>query len=138
MFSDPDSTRDDRYSIWNAIELYVGLLAASLPALRPLFKSMLDLRTRATSSSNAQRHKYYMQEDAIGMNSLPGQTRGSKYNVRVTTRSQPTKSVLGRSSHNTQSEEDFASKGDADSLDDILPMQGRGKGITKTVNISVT
>ncbi|PVH82004.1 hypothetical protein DL98DRAFT_514370 [Cadophora sp. DSE1049] len=139
VFSDLDNTRDDKYTIWNAIELYVGLLAASLPALRPLFKSMLDLRTRATASSNAQRHKYYMQEDGIGMNSLPGQgTRGSKYNVRVTTRSQPTKSVLGRSTHDTQSEEDFASKGDADSLDDILPMQGRERGITKTVNISVT
>ncbi|KAH9207631.1 hypothetical protein DL95DRAFT_395890 [Leptodontidium sp. 2 PMI_412] len=139
VLKDPDSTRKDRYSIWNAIELYVGLLAASLPALRPLFKSMLDLRTRATASSNAQRHKYYMQEDGIGMNSLPGQgTRASKYNVRVTTRSQTTKQHFGRSTQNTQSEEDFASKGDADSLDDILPMQGREKGITKTVNVSVT
>ncbi|KAK0111525.1 hypothetical protein ONS95_001879 [Cadophora gregata] len=139
VLSNPDSTRDDKYSIWNAIELYVGLLAASLPALRPLFKTMLDLRTRATNSSNAQRHKYYMHEDAIGMNSLPGQgTRSSKYNVRVTTRNQPTRSALGRSTQNTQSEEDFASKGDADSLDDILPMQGRELGITKTVNISVT
>ncbi|KAH7317763.1 phosphatidylserine decarboxylase [Rhexocercosporidium sp. MPI-PUGE-AT-0058] len=139
VFENPDATRHDKYTIWNALELYVGLLAASLPALRPLFKSMLDLRTRATSSSNPQRHKYYMQEDGIGMNSLPGQgTRASKYNVKVTTRSQPSRNHLGRSTQNTQSEDDFTSKGDADSLDDILPMQGRQGGITKTVNVSVT
>lgn len=140
VFKDLDSTRDDKYAIWNALELYVGLLAASLPALRPLFKSILDLRTRATASSNAARHKYYMQDDAIGLNSLPvqGGTRASKYNVRVTTRSQQMKTHVGRSTQ--QSEEDFTCKGDADSLDDILPMQGKysEKGITKTVNISVT
>lgn len=79
-----------------------------------------------------------MQEEGIGLDSLPGQAskNGKGYNVKVTTRSQLGRSVQG--THSGQSEEDFASKGDADSLDDILPMQGRGeKGITKTVNISV-
>ena len=75
------------------------------------------------------RHKYYVQEDGIGMNSLSGK-RSSKYDVRVTTRSN-----LGRA----ESEEDFGiAKGDAESDENILPMQMHGRGITKTVNVSVT
>ena len=75
------------------------------------------------------RHKYYAQEEGIGMHSMPSKSGG--YGVSVTTRSQ-----LGRGA---ESEEDFASKGDgdADSLENILPLQG-SRGITKTVNVSVT
>lgn len=81
----------------------------------------------SSSGGVGVRHKYYMQEDGIGMNSLSGK-RTSKYDVRVTT-----KSNLGRA----ESEEDFA-KTDAESDENILPMQMNGQGITKTVNVSVT
>ena len=62
------------------------------------------------------------------MHSMPSKSGG--YGVSVTTRSQ-----MGRA----ESEEDFASKGDvdADSLENILPLQG-SRGITKTVNVSVS
>ena len=124
--------------MWNSIELYVGILAASLPALRPLFRSILEntrsLVTRRTGmNSSGQlgtvRHKYYAQEEGIGMHSMPSKSGG--YGVSVTTRSQ-----MGRGA---ESEEEFASKGDgdADSLENILPLQGN-RGITKTVNVSVT
>ncbi len=66
------------------------------------------------------------------MHSLPTGNKSGKYDVRVTTRSQ-----MGSGA---QSEEDFAASkgdGDADSLENILPLQG-SKGITKTVNVSVT
>jgi hypothetical protein len=79
------------------------------------------------------RHKYYVQEDGIGMNSLPGQVGKStnKYDVRITTRSQ------SRVRHSSEEElDDYATKADTDSAEDILPMQGRG--ITKTVNVTVT
>lgn len=65
------------------------------------------------------------------MHSMPTGNKSGKYDVRVTTRSQ-----LGSGA---QSEEDFAGKGDGDgdSLENILPLQG-SRGITKTVNVSIT
>jgi hypothetical protein len=80
------------------------------------------------------RHKYYMQNDAIEMHGLPSGNKSGKYDVRITTRSQ-----LGTGSASAaMSEEDAASKRDedGDSLENILPLQGRG--ITKTVDVSVT
>lgn len=37
LFRDPEPYVKDTYTIWNFIELYVGIIAASLPALKPLF-----------------------------------------------------------------------------------------------------
>ncbi|PMD25802.1 hypothetical protein NA56DRAFT_529236, partial [Hyaloscypha hepaticicola] len=42
VLSNPDMTFNDSYFVWNSIELYIGILAASLPALRPLFRSILE------------------------------------------------------------------------------------------------
>ena len=139
VLENPDSTRNDSYFVWNSIELYVGILAASLPSLRPLFRSILEntrslVTRRAGMGSSGQigtaRHKYYIQEEGIGMHSLPAGNKSGRYDVRVTTRSQ-----MGSGA---QSEEDFASKGDddGDSLENILPLQG-SRGITKTVNVSI-
>jgi hypothetical protein len=77
------------------------------------------------------RHKYYVQEEGIGLHSMPTGTKSGKYEVRITTRSQ-----MGSGA---QSEEDFAAKGDGDgdSLENILPLQG-SRGITKKVDVSVT
>ena len=75
-----------------------------------------------------------MQNDAIEMHGLPSGNKSGKYDVRITTRSQ-----LGTESASAaMSEEDAASKRDedGDSLENILPLQGRG--ITKTVDVSVT
>ena len=141
VLANPDSTRSDSYFVWNSIELYIGILAASLPSLRPLFRSILEntrsLVTRRTGMNSSgqmgtARHKYYVQEEGIGMHSLPTGDKSGNYDVRVTTKSQ-----MGSGA---QSEEDFgASKGDGDgdSLENILPLQG-SRGITKTVNVSVT
>lgn len=73
------------------------------------------------------------------MNSMPGANggRSGKYDVKVTT-------ITGR-----PSEEDYESttksRGDNDSAEDILPMQGRVRqhdghpsGITKTVDVVVS
>jgi hypothetical protein len=81
--------------------------------------------------SGGRQHKYYVQEEGIGMNSLPGQANksGNKYDVRITTRSQ---SGIG---HSSEEDLDYVTKEDSDSAEDILPMQGRG--ITKTMNVSV-
>jgi hypothetical protein len=135
VFSTPDMYRNDSYFIWNSIELYVGILAASLPSLRPLFKRFLEttknMRTRRTGMSSSgngvgARHKYYMQEEGIGMDSLPRQgQRSGKYDVKVTT--------SARSHPSTT--DDYGMKADSDS-DDILPLQGRG--ITKTMDVTIS
>jgi hypothetical protein len=141
VLSNPDSTFNDSYFVWNSIELYIGILAASLPALRPLFRTILEntrsLVTRrvgmgsSTGQIGTARHKYYVQEEGIGMHSIPTGNKSGKYDVRITTSSK-----LGSGA---QSEEDFMKDGDGDgdSLENILPLQG-SKGITKTVNVSVT
>jgi len=73
------------------------------------------------------RHKYYVHEDGIGMNSLPGHgQRSGNYDAKVTTSARSAPS----------STEDYGVKLDSDS-DDILPLQGNG-GITKTVHVTVT
>jgi len=135
VFTTPDPYRNDSYFIWNSIELYIGILAASLPSLRPIFKSILEttknMRSRRTGMSSSgngvgARHKYYMQEDGIGMGNLSGQgQRSGKYDVKVTTsmRSQPS------------STDDYGVKADSES-DDILPLQG--SGITKTVDVTIS
>lgn len=134
VYTTPDGTRNDTYFIWNSIELYVGILAASLPTLRPIFKHLLDstknMRTRITGANSSGnmggKHKYYIQEEGIGMDSLPrhGQSAG-KYDVKVTTSS--------RSVPNSM--EDYGMKHDTNS-DDVLPLQGGG--ITKTVHVTIT
>lgn len=129
ILSDLDSTRNYTYFVWNSIELYIGILAASLPSLRPLFKRFLEttrnMRTRRTGVSSSgnmgARHKYYMQEDAIAMNSLPnGGQRSSKYDVQVTT-----------SARSVPSDDDL--KAGRDSPENLLPMQG----ITKTTQVTI-
>ncbi|KAL3422256.1 integral membrane protein [Phlyctema vagabunda] len=90
FYTTPDYTFNDSYFVWNSIELYVGITAASLPALRPLFASLLDttknLTSRRNQSSNPN-HKYYMQPDPeIGLENLP-RSQGSKYRVTVTSHS---------------------------------------------------
>jgi hypothetical protein len=122
------------YSLWNTIEIYSGIIAASLPSLRPLLKAVLD-STRGfsgfRSSGRARygqyggnsgkvlsgsRHKFYRQEDSIGLDSIPkreSMARKSTVQVKSTT-------------ENTESEDSI--------VEDQLPMQG----IMKTTDFSVT
>jgi hypothetical protein len=46
----------DTYSIWNFIELHLGIIAASLPALKPLFAQFFDTIRGATNVAKATRH----------------------------------------------------------------------------------
>ncbi|KAI1609133.1 phosphatidylserine decarboxylase [Exophiala viscosa] len=55
---DPDWTFHDSFFMWNNIEYNVGILAASLPALRPLFTKLLGVTQRFTSSNNTRGEKY--------------------------------------------------------------------------------
>lgn len=46
----------DLYSTWNFIELHLGIIAASLPALKPLFTRMLETIHDVTDTGYAARH----------------------------------------------------------------------------------
>ena len=54
VLRDPDGTRYNLFNVWNAIELYAGIIAACLPTLRPLFKQLLD-STRGWSAWSGAR-----------------------------------------------------------------------------------
>lgn len=62
---DPDWTFHDSFFMWNNIEYNIGILAASLPALRPLFTKLLGVTSKFTSShSRGQKYGGY---DADGL-----------------------------------------------------------------------
>jgi len=74
----------------SSIELNIGIIAACLPALRPLFAFILETAgaftagSRARSRSNAN-GRYYIQED-FKMGSMPSQStisKGGGYNISI-------------------------------------------------------
>ncbi|EKG13089.1 hypothetical protein MPH_09765 [Macrophomina phaseolina MS6] len=50
VLSDPDWTVHDSFNVWNYIELCIGIIAGSLPALKPLFNWFLETARAITSS----------------------------------------------------------------------------------------
>ena len=144
FFQNTDFTRHDSYFVWNYIELTVGILAGSLHSLRPIFKSILASSSYLTSHGNKKsgiatigggvttksglgtKHKYYMQEDELGIPMEGFRGAGDKmgYDANVM-------------SLEDRSEGEGTLKGDGESTQDILPMQGSSTGITRTVDIRV-
>lgn len=64
--ADPDATYHDRFFMWNMVELNVGIIAASLPALRPLFAKILGATQRLTSDGRSN-NKQYGEYDKDGL-----------------------------------------------------------------------
>ncbi|KAF4556033.1 Hypothetical protein D9617_2g060000 [Elsinoe fawcettii] len=62
-FSDPDRMFRNRFPIWAAIELYFGILAASLPTLKPLVAKVL-LATKSASGGTGDGTGSYGQRKA--------------------------------------------------------------------------
>jgi hypothetical protein len=58
VFASPDWTFHDSFFMWNNIEFNIGILAASLPALRPLFTKLLGMSQKFTSSGSRTRQRY--------------------------------------------------------------------------------
>ncbi|EOD50312.1 putative phosphatidylserine decarboxylase protein [Neofusicoccum parvum UCRNP2] len=50
VLEDPDWTVHNSFNVWNYIELNIGIIAASLPALKPLFNWFLETARAITSS----------------------------------------------------------------------------------------
>lgn len=78
VFTEPNRFRNNSFFLWNSIELNIGLLAASLPTLRPLFARAIESTKRAigshkssASARNPGAGGYYKQNDSIGMVAMP-------------------------------------------------------------------
>lgn len=67
VLADPDWTYHDSFFMWNNIEFNIGILAATLPALRPLFVKLLGATQRFTSSASRNRQANYGGYDADGL-----------------------------------------------------------------------
>ncbi|CAG8957344.1 hypothetical protein HYFRA_00010770 [Hymenoscyphus fraxineus] len=134
-FEDPDRTRDATFSTWYSVELFVGIIAASLPSLRPLFKSILETSTNlirsgshkfglssgASSSEQSVRRRApptYTKEDEAAMEKI---ARGAGINDIHNYKFEIMTSVEPTSKHR---------RGMSSDLDEMYPIQGIRKTAT--------
>lgn len=122
---------------YHSAELHTGIIAACLPALRPLFSSFLETASRGLratgymygssrygnryGSKSNNRSGYHRQEDAVGLENLQRMNRtedNTMYKANV-----------------TSTNETGISRGDDSSEDGILPPKG---AVIKTTHISIT
>jgi hypothetical protein len=109
VLNDPDWTVHDSFNVWNYIEFTIGIMAASLPSLKPLVVTLLDGARAITSGGRSKASGYspsgykgalslgYVKQPdgsskSIALDSINSKPNSSApqspYNVRVTT--QPT------------------------------------------------
>ncbi|KAL1998723.1 hypothetical protein VTN02DRAFT_5679 [Thermoascus thermophilus] len=78
-----DPYRDSTFATWNSVELNVGILAGSLPTIRPLVRSIIDTTTRTITSRphtphhhhRTSSHYYIRQNSAIAMEPMKSSDR---------------------------------------------------------------
>lgn len=152
FFTAPDGNFSNAYALWNYAELAVGIIAACLPALRPLFAFLLDKASSTFASGNAglsTRHKYYMQSNDINLSAVgkrddsEGARGDGRYGVSVTSNGRDfyeervPRRPMGKL-------EQSLTEGEGDSDENILPIQdvemnGRANNrIVKTTEVRVT
>jgi hypothetical protein len=107
VLDDPDWTVHDAFNLWNWIEFTVGIIAASLPSLKPLFNWFLEAARAITSAGRSRngthRVSAYKRRNSLGYQDVGDRsdksihlqsftskgassgTGGGPYNVRVTT-----------------------------------------------------
>lgn len=152
FFQTPDGNFENAYALWNYAELAVGIIAACLPALRPLFAFLLDKASSTFASGQvglSTRHKYYMQSNDINLSNVGKQSdsegaRGDgRYGVSVTSNGRDfyeermPKRPMGKL-------EQSLTEGEGDSDENILPIQdidrleGGNNRIVKTTEVRVS
>ncbi|OQV06086.1 hypothetical protein CLAIMM_10717 [Cladophialophora immunda] len=77
--ADPDWTFHDSFFMWNNIEFNIGILAASLPSLRPLFAKVLGgVTQKFTSSQGKNRANYGYDADGLAYGKSKTDKRSSR------------------------------------------------------------
>ncbi|KAF2675877.1 hypothetical protein K458DRAFT_482124 [Lentithecium fluviatile CBS 122367] len=106
VLEDLDWTVHDSFNVWNYIEFTIGIIAASLPSLKPLFNWFLEAARAITSGSRSKgtgRASAYKNRNSLGYQDVgdrsdksinlqsftsrgaSSNTSGNPYNVRITT-----------------------------------------------------
>ncbi|CAN9447753.1 unnamed protein product [Alternaria sp. RS040] len=65
ILNDPERFVHDTFSMWNFIELDVGILAASLPTLRPLFNRFLEAARSVVQSQSTTTPRFSFREPGL-------------------------------------------------------------------------
>lgn len=151
VLSDPDSTAEDSFNVWNYIEFTIGIIAASLPTLKPLFNWFLETARAITSGSRTLGGSYKVNgpntrggyqnkteswnNNSIAMHSYSGKGEASStnsdnpYNVKITT--QPT-GLADKEGWEAQR------KGSDESIIPLQPLHPlSAKGIVRTREVTV-
>ncbi|KAI7257292.1 hypothetical protein KC343_g3775 [Hortaea werneckii] len=108
FMDDPDPYWHDGFMVWNMVELCLGILAASLPALKPLFSSMLAssatmLGMSYRSKSRAQRTGQSWQQHPSTSHIIAPQQHFPSYHLENYTHGPPSYDVPTPSSPNFHS-----------------------------------
>ncbi|CAO2649724.1 Nn.00g010160.m01.CDS01 [Neocucurbitaria sp. VM-36] len=104
VLTDLDWTVEDSFNVWNYIEFTVGIIAASLPTLKPLFNWFLEAARAMTTGNRSKGASYGVSGNSrgyqnkteqwnkdIAMDSFPSKgdssptSSKSPYHVRITT-----------------------------------------------------
>ncbi|KAH7120910.1 hypothetical protein B0J11DRAFT_51864 [Dendryphion nanum] len=75
VLNDFDWTVHNSFNVWNYIELTVGIMAASLPTLKPLFNWFLE--TARAITSGGTRRSGYKGPNSLGYQKTDGQSKSS-------------------------------------------------------------
>lgn len=101
VLDDPDWSVNDSFNVWNYIELTIGILAASLPALKPLFNWALD--TARGYSSNGRTNGKFRPSAYAAAHSLGYHNMASQEN-----RSIPMRSLRGEGERTNRSRDPYS------------------------------
>ncbi|KFY74220.1 hypothetical protein V499_05718 [Pseudogymnoascus sp. VKM F-103] len=151
FFEQTDENFHNAYALWNYAELCVGIIAACLPALRPLFAFLLDKASSTFASGQpglSTRHKYYMQSNDINLSAV-GKKGGDSETPRGDGRYGVSVTSNGRDFYEERMPrrpmgklEQSLTEGEGDSDENILPIQDverhANNRIVKTTEVLVT
>lgn len=81
FFDEPDPLWHNEFNVWNMIELCVGITAASLPALRPLFAQILASTKDALSRSWGSQDRTVLNSSSSGYRRHKGGDDKEQYDL---------------------------------------------------------
>ncbi|KAH7406684.1 hypothetical protein DE146DRAFT_399776 [Phaeosphaeria sp. MPI-PUGE-AT-0046c] len=148
IFDDLDWSVYDSFNVWGFVEFSIGIIAACLPTLKPLFRGLLDTARAYTSGTRSRTGRYRTKgtqgysktadgwSQGIGMDSMNKNSSRSAqkgadgaYQVNVSTRPTGLADKEAWEAHRNNSDE---------SINPLRPGQDPGSsGIVRTLEVSV-
>ncbi|CAI6334434.1 unnamed protein product [Periconia digitata] len=146
VFEDPDWSVHDSFNVWNYVELTIGIIAGSLPSLKPLFNWFLQTARAITSGGRSRAAKGYKGPISLGYQDMPGDSSRRSIALRSfpTTTGSPTNGESPYEVHVTTKRQGQRPKDPWDiesakiSDESIQPLHINEPGITMTREVRVT